>query len=264
LYTSGLDKHEGILIRKRVILSSVRFIFSIMGRFNRVVALDIPHHVTQRGNGRRFILDCDADRTVYLKLLRENMALHGVGLVGYCLMSNHVHLIAIPAKADGLAEALKQVHGRYAFYWNVAHQSSGHVWQGRFYSCPLDETHLSEALRYTELNPVRARLVSEAGLWPWSSAADHCGANLRDRFLALEPWERRWTFATWKEYLANGELESSLAVIRQRTHMGRPLGNEEFVHEFEKTMHRALALQKRGPREKILTDRRQGELGFDS
>ncbi len=80
-----------------------------MGRFNRVVALDIPHHVTQRGNGRRFILDCDDDRTVYLKLLRENMALHGVGLVGYCLMSNHVHLITIPAKADGLAEALVAV-----------------------------------------------------------------------------------------------------------------------------------------------------------
>jgi hypothetical protein len=109
LYTPGLDKHEGFLILKRVILSSVRFTVFTMGRFNRVVALDIPHHVTQRGNGRRFILDCDDDRTVYLKLLRENMALHGVGLVGYCLMSNHVHLITIPAKADGLAEALVAV-----------------------------------------------------------------------------------------------------------------------------------------------------------
>ena len=68
---------------------------SIMGRFNRVVALDIPYHVTQRGNARRFILDCDADREVYLKLLRENVALYGVALIGYCLMSDHVHLIAI-------------------------------------------------------------------------------------------------------------------------------------------------------------------------
>jgi REP element-mobilizing transposase RayT len=127
-----------------------------MARFNRVVAVDIPHHVTQRGNGRRFILDCDADRTVYLKLLRENMKLYGVGVIGYCLMSNHVHLIATPTKADGLAEAPKHIHGRYACYWNVAHQSSGHVWQGRYYSCPLDPTHLWEALRYTELNPVRA------------------------------------------------------------------------------------------------------------
>jgi len=98
--------------------------------------MDVPHHVTQRGNGRRFILDCDADRAVYFKLLQENMDVYGVALIGYCLMSNHVHLIAIPTKADGLAEALKQIHGRYACYWNVAHQSSGHVWQGRYYSCP--------------------------------------------------------------------------------------------------------------------------------
>jgi REP element-mobilizing transposase RayT len=79
-----------------------------MGRFNRVVAIDIPHHVTQRGNGRRFVLEADADRTVYLKLLRENISLYGVALVGYCLMSNHIHLIAVPHEADGLAQALKQ------------------------------------------------------------------------------------------------------------------------------------------------------------
>jgi putative transposase len=69
-------------------------IVSVMGQFNRVVAVDVPHHVTQRGNARRFVLDCDADRAVYLKLLRENMDLYGVALIGYCLMSNHVHLIA--------------------------------------------------------------------------------------------------------------------------------------------------------------------------
>jgi REP element-mobilizing transposase RayT len=123
-----------------------------MGRFNRVVALDVPHHVTQRGNGRRFVLYGDADRTIYLKLLRENIVLYGVTLIGYCLMSNHIHLIAIPHKVDGLAQALKQTHGRYASYWNAAHQSNGHVWQGRYYSCPLDQSHLWEALRYTELS----------------------------------------------------------------------------------------------------------------
>jgi REP element-mobilizing transposase RayT len=124
-----------------------------MGRLARVVAADVPHHLTQRGNGRRFVLDCDADRSVYLKLLRENLVLYKVSLIGYCLMSNHIHLIAVPHTADGLAQALKQTHGRYASYWNAAHQSSGHVWQGRYYSCPLDEPHLWEALRYTELNP---------------------------------------------------------------------------------------------------------------
>ena len=72
-----------------------------MGRFTRVVAVDVPHHVTQRGNGRRFVLERDADRTIYLNLLRENIVLYGVALIGYCLMSSHIHLIAIPHKADG-------------------------------------------------------------------------------------------------------------------------------------------------------------------
>jgi REP element-mobilizing transposase RayT len=79
-----------------------------MGRFTRVVAVDVPHHLTQRVNGRRFILDCDADRAVYRNLLRENIALYGVSLIGDCLMSNHVHLVAVPRKPDGLAQALKQ------------------------------------------------------------------------------------------------------------------------------------------------------------
>jgi REP element-mobilizing transposase RayT len=140
--------------------------FLIMGRLARVVAVDVPHHLTQRGNDRRFILDCDADRATYLSLLRENIEFYRVSVMGYCLMSNHVHLIVVPRTADGLAQALKQTHGRYASYWNTVHRASGHVWQGRYYSCPLDEPHLWEALRYTELNPLRARLVAtpESGL----------------------------------------------------------------------------------------------------
>ena len=88
-----------------------------------------------------------------------------MGLIGYCLMSNHVHLVVTPHDADGLALALRHTHGRYAIYWNAVHQSSGHAWQGRYYSCPLDRVHLWEALRYTELNPVRAGLTSEAEAW---------------------------------------------------------------------------------------------------
>ena len=234
-----------------------------MGRFNRVVALDIPHHVTQRGNARRFLLDCDADRAVYLKLLRENLRIYEVALLGYCLMSNHIHLIAIPKKTDGLAEALKQTHGRYACYWNVTHGSSGHVWQGRYYSCPLDQSHLWEALRYTELNPVRTRLVDQAEHWQWSSATSHCTANDADECLDLDLWRRQWNVTTWREYLALGELGSKLAIIRQRTHTGRPLGSAEFIHDLEQATKRRLTLHKRGPREKVVTDPRQGELALE-
>ena len=127
-----------------------------MARLPRVVVVDVPHHVTQRGNNRQVIFSTDADRVTYLELLREYTQLYGLSLLGFCLMSNHVHLIALPQTPMALAHSLKQAHGRYASYWNARQRSTGHVWQGRFYSCPLDESHLWAALRYVELNPVRA------------------------------------------------------------------------------------------------------------
>ncbi len=170
-----------------------------MGRLSRVIAVGVAHHVTQRRHGRRFLLERDADRRVYLDLLRENLASPEVQLVGYCLMSNHVHLIVIPGDTEGLAFAMKHTHGRYASYWNVMHNSSGHAWQGRYYSCPLDRPHLWEALRYTELNPVRARLVTEAHSWSWSSAAAHCTTIQPDALLSMELWQKYWTDASWRD-----------------------------------------------------------------
>ena len=181
-----------------------------MTRLARVIAVDVPHHVTQRGNARRFILDCDADRMAYLNLLRQNVELHGLGLIGYCLMSNHVHLVVTPHHAGGLALALRHAHGRYAIYWNAVHQSSGHAWQGRYYSCPLDRVHLWEALRYTELNPVRAGLASAAEAWRWSSAAAHCGAEAGNEILDFEVWRENWTASAWREYPAAGEPDRRL------------------------------------------------------
>jgi putative transposase len=96
----------------------------------------------------------------------------------------------------------------------VVHSSTGHAWQGRYYSCPLDEPHLWEALRYTELNPVRAKLVLEAHAWAWSSASAHCDTVQVDAFLSMELWQNHWTNATWREYLAAGEMESELASMR--------------------------------------------------
>ena len=123
-------------------------------------------------------------------------------------MSNHVHLIVIPGDAKGLAASMKHTHGRYAAYWNVIRHSSGHVWQGRYYSCPLDEPHLWQALRYTELNPVRAQLVTEPDAWEWSSAAAHCQVT-RTTDLSNELWKTRWTHASWRAYLAAGETKQN-------------------------------------------------------
>lgn len=124
-----------------------------MARLPRIVVVDVAHHVTQRGNARQVILANDGDCIAYLELLRQHCDLYRLSLLGYCLMSNHVHLIVVPRTVEALAQTLKHTHGRYASYWNARQSSTGHVWQGRFYSCPLDEAHLWAALRYAESQP---------------------------------------------------------------------------------------------------------------
>lgn len=217
-----------------------------MARLARVVVVNIPHHVTQRGNARQIILGNDADRNTYLGLLRRHSELHGLSLLGYCLMSNHVHLIVVPHTGEALGQTLKQAHGRYAAYWNARQSSSGHVWQGRFYSCPLDDSHRWKALRYVELNPVRARMVETAEKWNWSSAGIHCGTVPADGTLEMERWRRRWSTAEWVDFLALSESPREMNGLRQSTHTGRPLGSLEFVAALERSTLRRLTARKAG------------------
>jgi putative transposase len=217
----------------------------VMPRIARITLANMPHHVTQRGNAGQFLLAADSEKNVYLALLQKYLRLYSVALAGYCLMSNHVHLILVPGEPDALAVALKQIHGRFASFWNATHCSSGHVWQGRFYSCPLDDAHLWIALKYVERNPVRAQLVHRPEQWKWSSAAVHCGTQIAPSWLAMNRFSQRWTVQTWTDYAAEIESDAHLRAIRKGTHTGRPLGPEEFVREIEMTTNRNLLPQKR-------------------
>jgi putative transposase len=233
-----------------------------MARLPRVVVAGVAHHVTQRGNARQVILADDQDRLTYLELLRQSSELCGLSVLGYCLMSNHVHLIAVPRTTAAMGQTLKHTHGRYASYWNARQSSTGHVWQGRFYSCPLDDPHLWAGLRYAEMNPVRAGMVSTAIEWPWSSAAAHCNPEVCDAMLDIEPWQRRWTPARWSEYLAAGESLTELNGLRQCTHTGRPLGTVGFIAALEQTTSRRLAPRNGGRPKKPAADPRQNSLMF--
>jgi len=146
-----------------------------MSRVGRVVIAGFPHHITQRGNRREDVFLSDADRQAYVGFARKYADLHGLAVWAYCLMTNHVHLVAVPVRKASLALALRDTHAVYAMRFNALAGVTGHLWQGRFYSCPLDEAHLWAAVRHVERNPVRAGLVSHAGDYPWSSAAAHCG-----------------------------------------------------------------------------------------
>jgi len=151
-----------------------------MPRRPRAVFPGVAHHITQRGNNRQPVFFSDDDRRFYLDLLSHHSTRSGVRVIGYCLMTNHVHLVAVPEREDSFARALRHAHSEYALARNRADGRSGHLWQNRFFSCPLDSSHLMAALRYTDLNPVRAALCLQA--WDW-----------RGRALAPTPLSRRPT-----------------------------------------------------------------------
>jgi len=146
-----------------------------MPRIARVVVPGLPYHVTQRGSRREDVFFCDPDWRRYLDLALEYSTRFGLQILAYCLMTNHLHLVCVPLVVTSLAKVFKPVHSRYAQYLNGQLRICGRLWQGRFFSCAMDDDHLWAAIRYVERNPVRAGTVTRAEDYPWSSAAAHSG-----------------------------------------------------------------------------------------
>lgn len=218
-----------------------------MARIARVIATGIPHHVTQRGNRRMTTFFRDEDYQAYIALMVEWCRKCGVEIWAYCLMPNHVHLIAVPDTDDGLRRGIGEAHRRYSRMINFRENWRGHLWQGRFASFPMDETYLLAAARYVEMNPVCAHLVSDAGSWPWSSARAHL-AGKDDQLVKVAPLLEM--ARDWELFLAGATEDEHLNVIKKHERTGRPLGAEDFVEKLESTLNRPLKPGKPGPKGK--------------
>jgi putative transposase len=220
-----------------------------MPRAARIVVPDLPHHIIQRGNNRQDVFFTDDDRRIYLKTLRIQALRFGLQVLGYCLMTNHVHLIAVPQRTESLARGIGSTHLIYTQYINRLHDRTGHLWQDRFYSCPMDPRHALTAMRYIERNPVRARMVRYAWRYPWSSAAIHCGE--RPRWPAENPvnpatWRRRYRPDEWRNILRDPDDETVIERLRHQTFAGRPLGSDRFIAKLEAALNRRLRPRTRG------------------
>jgi len=202
-----------------------------MPRATRCILPGVPYHITQRGVDRRDTFCADDDRTTYLKLLKGNLADASVRILAWCLMMNHVHLIAVPAREDSLAVATRRVHGRYAQYFNVRYERIGHLWQNRYFACALGQSHLWRAVEYVEVNPVRAGLVKRAPDYRWSSAAAHLHGHDETGLLDIAWWQEEGPVgAHWLESQAPGSSDSA-PELRRCTYAGRPYGEESFIEQ---------------------------------
>ncbi|MCZ7586814.1 MAG: transposase [Deltaproteobacteria bacterium] len=211
-----------------------------MPRVARIVLPGLPHHVTQRGNNRQDVFFARDDRRLYLEILNEEARRHGVAVLGYCLMTNHVHLILVPDTEQSLAKTLGRVHFRYAQRINLLHGRTGHLWQARFFSCPLDAKHLPRAMRYVERNPVRARLARKPWTYPWSSARAHVESDDPSGLLDARAWRRRFSAREWREYLDAKDDPDFVFRLRNNTSRGRPLAGDAFMAKLEKKLNRRL------------------------
>lgn len=216
-----------------------------MARIARVVAPGLPHHITQRGNRRQQTFFTDDDYHAYLDLLRHWCDWYKVAIWAYCLMPNHVHIIAVPQDKEGLRLAISETHRRYTRRINFRHGWRGHLWQGRFASYPMDESHLLAAARYIELNPVKSKLCQQPEDYPWSSAAFHVKGQ-ENPLVKHSPLAEM--LDNWKSFLSEVPCCSVEERLRQSERTGRPLGSDKFLSEIESTLGRSFKKKKPGPK----------------
>ena len=219
-----------------------------MARLARAVAPGIPHHVTQRGNRRQQTFFSVDDYQSYLELMSEWCRKYEVEIWAYCLMPNHVHLIAVPETKDGLNLAIGEAHRRYTRRINFREGWRGHLWQGRFSSFIMEERYLLACARYVELNPVRAGLVKKPEDWGWSSARAHMKGK-DDILVQAKPLLDIVT-KTWKKFLSFDLQDFEMELFRKHERTGRPLGEDSFIEKMEVLLGRQLTPQKPGPKKK--------------
>ncbi len=217
-----------------------------MTRLPRLVVPNHFYHLTHRGNNKKRIFSSNEDRRRFLFWFEEARQKWGVRVLAYCLMDNHVHYVAIPDRFDSFAKLINVVHRRYAVYVNQRNETTGHLWEGRYYSCLLDTAHLIAALRYVERNPVRASMVNNPWDWVWSSARHRIGKE--KGYIHLEEIDKFVSISSWRNYIGQSDEEVDLLEIRKQTMAQMAWANQEYKELMEKKYGVHLIPKPRGRR----------------
>lgn len=222
-----------------------------MPRRPRVNLPGMPQHVVQRGNNRQVTFVADLDYSFYLECLKEAAEKYECDIHTYVLMTNHVHLLATPRKADGISRMMQSIGRRYVQYMNYTYQRSGTLWEGRHKAALVEtEQYLLECYRYIELNPVRA-IVEHPTAYPWSSYRHNAEGRPSDVILehplylalGLTDTERQAAYRELFRYQLDPKL---IDEIRNYTNLGLVIGHERFKTEVEAMLRRSVQPLKRG------------------
>ena len=217
-----------------------------MPRKPRIVIPNYPHHITQRGSRKMDVFFCDADREIYMQLFTKYAVLYGVDVIAYCLMKNHVHLILVPHDKNSLSKTLKLTHMRYASLINAKMNWSGHLWQQRFFSSPMDEFYFWHAVRYVEQNPVRANIVNCPCKYQWSSASSYQYGITNNYINAENKWSKLIQGVhDYNSWISTSENEEAVKELRENTRRDLPSGNEDFIKNIESLEAINLNIKKR-------------------
>ena len=223
-----------------------------MARLPRFDLPNVAQHVVQRGNNRQAIFFHDDDYGAYLQYLREALLKNECTLYAFVLMTNPVRLLTQCEAPSGVSRLMQSVGRRYVRFVNATHRRSGTLFEGRFKSSLVDsERYLLTCLRYIELNPVRAGLVSHPGDYRWSSYRPQAGESIMDwlagpneyRRRAASPETRALVYREpFKQPLAADDLEA----IRIHLNKDCALGSSKFQDEVEAMVGRGARIVPQG------------------
>lgn len=215
-------------------------IISPMPRSARLTIVNTPHHVFHRALKGRVLFSSDKDYRVYLDMLQIRARQYKVDILAYCLMRDHVNILAVPHTKVGLARSIGRTHFSYTQYLNSRRKKTGPLWRNRFQSCALGDDMVRTVAQYIECQPIYDKRLRKAEKYPWSSASAHISGIDESGVLALDVWPPKRNRKQWSEILAKKLDTDTCVKIATYTQTGRPLGSTQFIDMLEKKYRRRL------------------------
>jgi putative transposase len=191
----------------------------------------LSHHIRHRGNNRCHVFRDDEDRHIYLELLAKSAQKYQVDIYAFCLMTTHTHAVIEGHESDAVPRMMQSLGKGYVRYFNRRYRRTGTLWEGRYWAGLIGTDHYwLNCVRYVELNPVAARIVSCPDAYPWSTYRAHARGELNGLLahhrlftqLGTDSAERS---ARWAAMCGEPLSEADVAEIRRATRRGAIMGD---------------------------------------